>query len=58
MKILYINPILPEITLTLLDGNKVQETLIIPRGDDFTSFPDIIMSIIDREDISEIWTLL
>lgn len=55
---LYINPLLPDITITLLEWTKIEKTFSIPKGDDFESFPNIIMEIIQNHEIEEIWTLL
>ena len=46
---LYINPLLPDIQITLLEKNIPKKTIQIPKGNDFDSFPET--SIFEREDL-------
>jgi hypothetical protein len=58
MRSLYINPLLPNITLSILkNGEKISEK-ILPRWDDFADFPDTVIDIVDTHGIDEIWCLL
>lgn len=57
MPVLYINPLRTTITLTILDGVKVINTVNIPRGDDFWSFPETLISTIREYAITTIWTI-
>ena len=55
---LYINPLLPDIQITLLEKNIPKKTIQIPKGNDFDSFPETIIEILENENIEEIWALL
>jgi len=58
MRSLYINPLLSNITLSILEnGEKISEK-ILPRWDDFADFPDTVIEIINTETIDEIWCLV
>lgn len=58
MKILYINPLRTDITLTLLDEGIVEEVITLERGDDFAKFPETVISILHEKNPEEIWFLL
>lgn len=58
MRSLYINPITQNITLTILENGEKKEQIILPRWDDFTDFPDILIDILDTRSIDEIWCIL
>lgn len=54
---LFINPLLPDITLNILDGSKLVESLVIPRGEDFARFPETVIEISEKYKIDQIWNL-
>ena len=56
--ILFINPLLPAITLSLLSGDILVENHTIARWDDFSIFPDTLIQLIDTHKIDEIWTIV
>lgn len=58
MKYLYINPLLPDITLSLIENGAKIEEKIIPRWDDFHDFPPTILDIIDTHEIDTVWVIL
>lgn len=55
---LYINPLLPDITLTFLDWTEVKKIISIPKWDDFESLPEMITQEIKNGEIEEIWVIL
>ena len=57
MKTLFINPISLDISLAILDKWVFQKGFTIPKGDDFSSFPDMLVDIVTRENIWEIWCI-
>jgi hypothetical protein len=55
--ILFINPISKNITLALLEDWIQKEVINIIKGDDFSTFPDKVVEIVDLYNITEIWCL-
>jgi hypothetical protein len=56
-KILFINPLSRDISLFVLDRSTYIDKIIIPKGDDFTSFPDKVVEVVDLYTIEEIWCI-
>ena len=55
---LFINPVSENIEIFLLDGTEIVTQLSLPRWDDFRSFPETIISLIDTYPIWEIWCVV
>lgn len=56
--ILFINPISENIWCTILDTHEVVETKIISKWDDFGSFPDVLVSLVEQFQVWEIWCIV
>lgn len=54
---LFVNPLLNDITISLIDNAVLMKKIVIPHGDDFSSFPKTIINIIEEETIEEIWCI-
>lgn len=55
MAFLFINPVWDDIRLFVIEKSEIQEECIIKRGDDFSQFPEMIVEVVDRHSIKEIW---
>ena len=55
--ILFINPISTDIVILILEGDIYKEKVTIPKGDDFVSFPDKIISLVEFHGIEEVWCI-
>jgi hypothetical protein len=57
-KTLYINPLTSPISLTVLEWNHITHESSLPRnGDEFSTFPEMIVDLVDRYSVEEIWCI-
>jgi len=55
--ILYINPLLSEITFSVFLGEEIIHYSLIKNLDNATTFPKMLIEIIDTHSIREIWCI-
>lgn len=55
--IVFINPLLSDITLFLIADGFCRENRTIVKWDDFLNFPDILIELIDTRTIDEVWVI-
>jgi hypothetical protein len=55
--ILFINPIPENINLTLFKSWNIRDTITIIKGDDFSTFPEKVVELVDLYSIDEIWCI-
>ncbi|MDD2694144.1 MAG: hypothetical protein PHY14_04410 [Candidatus Gracilibacteria bacterium] len=58
MRVLYINPLRSNIECFFLEGDRLLDSFSIPKGDDFSTFPDTIMTFMEAHNIDEFWVIL
>ncbi len=56
--VLFINPVGTDIELFVLEGTTIIEHGVIPRGDDFSQFPEEIVSLTQKYELREIWCIV
>lgn len=54
---LFINPLQKNITLSLIEWSDLKKQIVIPYGDDFQSFPKSLITLIESENIEELWCI-
>ncbi len=52
---LYINPLLPEISCIVIDGETIHTSTVAKNLDTASTLPRHIVDLVDRYDITEIW---
>lgn len=58
MRILYINPLRSNIECFFLEWDRLLDSFSIPKWDDFSTFPDTIMTFMEAHNIDEFWVIL
>jgi hypothetical protein len=57
MPTLFINPVSESIHLIVIEKTEILEELSIQKGDDFSVFPEMVVEVVDRYTVQEIWCI-
>lgn len=55
---LFINPVSENIEIFVLDGTEIVTQVSLPKWDDFSQFPEVIVWLLDKYAIEEIWCIV
>lgn len=58
MSILFINPIPETIDLFLVKNGSLTLLSSLPKGDDFSTFPDEVVRCVEERSIDEVWCII